>query len=112
MNRTGPRRAAIALIVLSLGGGGRAAFAQAAPKIKAGSDVEVDPINCWWRTDKTAVAVGERFMLTLTCGIVETDRNKVVVDPNQLDASALSLAPFEIAAATRHEDVLSPPWRY
>src|SRR3977135_4039057 len=81
-------------------------------KAPVGGGVEVDPINCWWRTDQTAVEVGERFTLTLTCGVVEARSNKVVVDPNQLDPSALSLAPFDIVGGTRHEDVVALPWRY
>ena len=87
--------------------------AAAAPAPAAtGPEIEVDPIDCSWRTDKTAVEVGERFTLTLTCGIVETPKNKVVVDPSQLDASALSLAPFDIVSGARHEDVIAPPRRY
>ena len=35
-------------------------------------EVESDPIRCWWKTDRTAVRVGERFGLTLTCGVIET----------------------------------------
>src|SRR5262249_31640439 len=36
-------------------------------------DVEVDPIKCFWKTDRSTVIVGERFTVVLTCGIVETD---------------------------------------
>ncbi len=74
--------------------------------------VEVDPIKCWWRTDKAAVEVGERFTLTLTCGVVETESVKAVPDPNQLDPGALEITPFEVVGGTRHEDLQAPPWRY
>jgi hypothetical protein len=104
----------IACVLLSAVLNGVSASAQAPQKAPppVGGGVEVDPINCWWRTDKTAVEVGERFTLTLTCSVVETNSNKVAVDPNQLDPSALSLAPFDIVGGTRHEDVLALPWRY
>src|SRR5712671_3898173 len=68
----------------------------AAAKGPGAGEVEVDPLNCWWRTDKTAVQVGERFTLALTCAVVEAARSKTVVDSNQLEPSALSVAPFEI----------------
>ena len=65
------------------------AQSSAAPK-----DVEVAPIECWWKTDRGAVRVGERFFLTLTCAVVDTDHVKVVVDESSLAPSALQLAPF------------------
>ena len=86
--------------------------AQTPPHASAGREVEVEPLNCWWRTDTAAVEVGERFTLTLTCSVVEIDRNAVVVDPSQLEPGALSLAPFEVVGGTRHEDVAAPPRRY
>src|SRR5262245_28848288 len=48
------------------------ALAQEPPKPGARSpkpgEVQTDPIKCWWKADRTAVSVGERFGLTLTCG--------------------------------------------
>ena len=51
-----------------------AAAAQSAPSLPQSGEGSPDstPITCWWRTDRTAVHVGERFTLTLTCGITET----------------------------------------
>lgn len=89
-----------------------AIFAMAKVPASAAEEVEVDPIKCWWGTDKTSVQVGERFSLTLTCGVVETDRVKVVEDPKQLEPTALSLAPFEVIGGTRHKDIQAPPRRY
>lgn len=94
--------------------------APAAPKAPAApvarqavpGEAAVDPVNCSWRTDKSAVVVGERFTLTLTCAVVETEHDKAVIDTNQLDASALSLSPFDIVSAVHHEDVVASPWRY
>lgn len=71
-----------------------------------------DPIKCWWKTDKSAVAIGEQFTLTLTCGVIETRRVTVVPKADQLDPAALQLTPFEVLGGTRHEDIQDPPWRY
>jgi hypothetical protein len=75
-------------------------------------DVEVDPIKCFWKTDRSTIIVGERFTVILTCGIIETDRIKAVPDFNQLEASTIGLQPFEVVKGVRHEDVRNPPWRY
>jgi hypothetical protein len=89
-----------------------AAGTMAARPASAQDEVEANPITCWWATDKTTLFVGERFTLTLTCGVVETSRVKVVADVNQLEPTAVSLAPFEVVGGTRHQDIQAPPWRY
>jgi hypothetical protein len=86
--------------------------APAPPKPHAPGDVEVEPIACWWKTDRSAVIVGERFTVTLTCSIVETSAVKVVPDLNQLEPTTVSLQPFEVVKGLRHEDIRTPPWRY
>jgi hypothetical protein len=78
---------------------------------KAG-EVETDPIRCWWKADRTAVRVGERFGLTLTCSVIETGAVTVVPVLNQLEPGALSLTPFEVVSGSRRDDVVVPPWRY
>jgi hypothetical protein len=75
-------------------------------------DVEVDPIKCFWKTDRSAIIVGERFTVVLTCGIVDTDKIKAVPDYNQLEASTIGLQPFEVIKGVRHEDIKDAPWRY
>jgi hypothetical protein len=84
----------------------------AAPSASAQTQVASDPIRCWWKTDATAVGVGERFRLLLTCGVIETNTITVVPAATQLQPGALSIAPFEITDGRRLEDVVSPPWRY
>ena len=74
--------------------------------------VETAPIKCWWKTDTTEVRIGQRFMLTLTCGVIETQSLKVTANTNALDPGALQVTPFEVASGVRREDILSPPWRY
>ena len=116
------QKSAVSLLVMlvtfgALGGGaaGQRAQGQAprAPKEPhAPGDVEVEPIACWWKTDRSAVHAGERFTVTLTCGIVETSRVKVLPDLNQLEPTTVALSPFEVVKGLRHEDIRTPPWRY
>ena len=86
--------------------------APAPQKPHAPGDVEVEPIACWWKTDRNAVHVGERFTVTLTCSFVETNAIKVVPDLNQLEPTTVALQPFEVVNGVRHEDIRTPPWRY
>jgi hypothetical protein len=82
------------------------------PVPHAPGDVEVEPIACWWKTDRNAVNIGERFTVTLTCSIVETNAIKVVPDLNQLEPTTVALQPFEVVKGVRHEDIRTPPLRY
>src|SRR6185436_6508640 len=54
----------------------------------------------------------EKFTLKITCAVVETAKAKAVPVANQLEPTAVQVAPFEVLAGTKHEDVQSPPWRY
>src|SRR6266550_2700598 len=87
-----------------------AAFAQtsAVPPL----DVAVAPIECWWKTDRSAIRVGEQFELTLTCAVLDTDKVKVAVDESSLAPSALHLVPFEIVSGQRFRDILNSPRRF
>jgi hypothetical protein len=85
-------------------------FAQ--PRAPREGEVASAPIRCWWKTDKTAIRVGERFTLVLTCGVIETTGVTVVPAVNQLEPGAISLTPFEAVSGVRREDVVVPPWRY
>jgi hypothetical protein len=76
------------------------------------SEVAVPPIECWWKTDRSAVTVGENFQLTLTCAVLATDRVSVVVDESSLEPSALHLTPFEIVGGQRFRDVLNAPRKF
>jgi hypothetical protein len=48
------------------------------------AEAVLPPIECWWKTDRSAVRVGETFLLTLTCAVLDTERVKVVVDESGL----------------------------
>jgi hypothetical protein len=99
------RLLAASLLLASVG---RPALAQTAPA----GQVETDPIRCWWKTDRTAIRIGERFTLALTCGVVETSSVKVVPTLTQIDPGAIQLTPFEVVGGRRGDDVVAPPWRY
>jgi hypothetical protein len=88
------------------------AGAQAPVKPARPGEVATDPIRCWWRTDRTAVRVGERFALVLTCGVIETPGMTVVAAVNELEPGAIAITPFEAVSGVRREDVVAPPWRY
>ncbi len=87
------------------------ALAQAPPP-ETTSDVEVDPISCWWRTTTRAVRAGEPFGLTLTCSVVETESTKVVPDLSRLDPAVVQLPPFEILSGTHAGDITVPGKRF
>ena len=100
----------VAVIAVAIGCiGARAAAQTRAPRP---GEVESDPIRCWWKTDKTAIRVGERFTLVLTCGVIETTGITVVPAVNQLEPGAITLTPFEAVSGVRRDDVVTPPWRY
>jgi hypothetical protein len=82
-----------------------------APRAKEG-EVQSDPIKCWWKADRTAVRVGERFGLVLTCATIEAGPITVVPVLNQLEPGALSITPFEVVSGARGDDMVAPPWRY
>ena len=83
-----------------------------APRAPRAGEVESDPIRCWWKADRTAIRVGERFGLVLTCGVIEAGPITVVPVLNQLEPGALSLTPFEVVSGSRRDDVVAAPWRY
>jgi hypothetical protein len=82
------------------------------PTDRETTNVEVDPITCWWRTSATAVRVGEVFGLTLTCSLVETEPTKVVADQSRLDPTVVQLPPFEVLGGTHPPDMTVPGRRY
>lgn len=70
------------------------------------SEVKVsDAIKCWWRTDRGSVRIGEVFSVILTCQVVETENEKVILNENELDSSALSLTPYQVVGSVRYQDV-------
>lgn len=108
-------RIGAAVIALACGASFGARVAAQAAKPPAGpaaGEIETDPIKCWWKTDRSSVHVGDRFTITLTCGVIETSTIKVVPDLSTLEPTTLQVAPFEVVRGVKHQDVPSPPWRY
>ncbi len=83
-----------------------------APAAAREGEVQSDPIKCWWKADREAVRVGERFGLVLTCAVIEAGPITVVPVLNQLEPGALSITPFEVVSGARGEDMVAAPWRY
>lgn len=76
------------------------------------AEVALPPIECWWKTDRSAVRVGENFTLTMTCAVLDMERVKVVVDESGLAPSALHLVPFDIVGGERFRDIVNGPRRF
>ena len=74
--------------------------------------VEMDPMRCWWRSEKAAVRVGEQFGLVLTCSVVETSTIRVVAQTAELEPAAIALIPFEVVGGETFEGFNDGPWRY
>jgi hypothetical protein len=74
--------------------------------------VEVDPIECWWRTSATGVRIGETFTVILTCSVLETDAARVVPDESRLEPGVVQLPPFEVAGGTRAKDITTAARRF
>ena len=84
----------------------------AAPVIAQPQAVEVDPIECWWRSTATAVRVGETFTVVLTCSVLDTEAARVVVDESRLDPTVVQLLPFEVVGGTHPKDVSTAGRRF
>jgi hypothetical protein len=82
------------------------AGAQPAPTREAGTtNVEVDPIRCWWRTSAGAVRIGEQFDVSLTCAVLESEAVSVVVDESRLGNAVVQMAPFEVVSGDHPSDL-------
>ena len=88
------------------------ANAQKDSAVPTSETVELEPLKCWWKTDKNAVHIAERFTLSLTCAAVESGRITVVPDLTSLESTSLQLLPFEVVSAIDHEDLRSALRRY
>jgi hypothetical protein len=70
------------------------------------------PIECWWRASLGSVRVGELFSVVLTCGVLENDAVRVVVDQARFGAAALQVAPFEIVSSRHGTDLRTRERRF
>ena len=109
---TAPRPTAQTPAPASTSAAARPAVPAAPVRVAKEGEVESVPIKCWWRADRTAIRVGERFALVLTCGVIEAGNISVAAAVNELEPGAISITPFEAVSGVRREDVVVPPWRY
>jgi hypothetical protein len=73
---------------------------------------QTDPIRCWWRTTRGAVAIGETFDATLTCAIREQETSRTVPDESRLAAAVVHLTPFEVLDGSHPADLRSATHRF
>jgi hypothetical protein len=101
-------RAIVAAVLAALVWFPAASFAQA----PAPASVEVEPVRCWWRTDRASIRMGAPFDAVLTCAALETPSTRVVVDRSRLDFTVMSLPPFDVLDGTASEDAVTPARRF
>mgnify|MGYP001607144810 CR=1 FL=1 len=83
-----------------------------APLTAAEEASGIEPIKCWWRTDKTSVRMGEIFSLALTCRLTEAEKAKTILAESALEVGALSLSPYEIVSGELHRDLKEGIFRF
>ena len=88
------------------------ALAQVPAAPVAGTNVQVDPLRCWWRTSAGAVRVGEVFDVSLTCAVLESEAVQVMPDESRLGVAVVQLAPFEVVGGTHPADLRSGSRRF
>jgi hypothetical protein len=71
-----------------------------------------EPLQCWSRTSASAVHVGERFSLVLTCAVIDTPSLTVVLDETKLDPSATQFPPFEVLGGRHVPDLRNGDRRF
>jgi len=84
------------------------AFAQVQPT----QNVEVEPVTCWWRTNTSAIRVGQPFSVVLTCSALETEATKAIVDRGRLASAAVQLPPYEVTGGSQSDDVTTASRRF
>lgn len=76
-------------------------------------DTEAVPaMRCWRRVSTNAVVVGERFVMTVTCSIVETSEARAIPDQMLLEPATIEVLPFDVLSGQRAEDIVNGPYRF
>src|SRR5262249_10415433 len=91
------------------------AFAQMPPNKPADAgvtNVEVDPIRCWWRTSVAAVRIAEHFEAWLRVAAHETDSVRVVPDQSHLGVEVAAMAPLKVVGGSQPADLRSGSRRF
>jgi hypothetical protein len=87
-------------------------LAVAGPAAAQPQNVEVDPVQCWWKTSAPSVRIGEEFTIHLTCSALETDAATAVIDRSRLGTAAVQFPPFEVTGGTQSADHVTPGRRF
>jgi hypothetical protein len=74
--------------------------------------VEVDPVQCWWRTSASSVRVGEPFTIHLTCAALETEAATAIIDRSRLGTASVQFPPFEVTSGTQSADHVTAGRRF
>src|SRR5262245_34928543 len=81
------------------------------PSPSPSSNVALDAIRCWWRTEG-AIRIGQAFDVVLTCAVLDNDAVQVVPDETRLSPEVVQMAPFEVLGGSHPADVHSGPRRF
>lgn len=73
---------------------------------------EVDSIQCWLKSDKSSIRIGEIFKLTLTCQVAETEYEKVVPNENMLEPMVVAFSPYEVIEGWHYPDIRNGTFRF
>lgn len=84
----------------------------AAAQTSQTENVEVDPVQCWWRTSAPSVRIGEGFTIHLTCAALETEAATAVIDRSRLGTAAVQFPPFEVTSGTQSADYVTAGRRF
>ncbi len=68
--------------------------------------VAADALNCWWKSDKSSIRIGEEFTVALTCRSAETGRERTVLNESLLDPNVLALPPYQVKNGRRYKDII------
>ncbi len=83
-----------------------------APKIFAQEYREADAIKCWWKADRSAIRVGEKFAIILTCQVVETQSERAVPNESSLEPAAVSFTPYSSVGGVKYPDIRKGDLRF
>jgi hypothetical protein len=86
--------------------------AEASAQTAQQQNVEVDPVQCWWRTSAPSVRIGEQFSLDLTCSALETDTTTAVIDRSRLGTASVQFPPFEVTGGSQSADYTTTGRRF
>lgn len=86
--------------------------ARAFPQGPSKLGLEVDAIDCWWRSTVAAVRVGQPFNVVLTCSVLDAQPVKAVPDESSLSPNTIQMSPFEVLGGNKSADLASPDRRF